>query len=451
MPDGAALRRAAVVGRGRRGRRGATACATRRPRCSRRPAVSSAGTLVADRAGPRAARFAGRPDRRPVAAARHRRADRRRAAPGDAVLRERRRAGRDVATTAGYRIQGTTKHRVKVSTTTGAWVWRRFADLQAGDRVPLALDQLVGDPQIVHAAAVARGALGRRAPRRARRVPSRPELAELVGYFMGDGSLHSQGHPSLRDRRRLRRRRAARSSSARSASDSQAHVAAEEGLHGGRVPLGAARRVVGGVRLREARTPRGSRREGLDARTYPMRCCTRTTVGSTGAFLRGLFEADGTVTIGDPALVDARRSASRTTSRALLLALGYPTTRKLDITGWGVAAGGAAAAEHVVPLALARRDRLHGRPQARSGRLRSEGRQAARQDHIPSPAALVDRLAPGNDRLRKVLLMEVGTRSRCRARARTRALRAHRTTPSSATSSGSSTTRSRRRSSATRS
>ena len=55
----------------------------------------------------------------------------------------------DVVTSRGYRLRGTTKHRIKVVDETGAWVWRRMADLEGGDRVPLALDQLVGAPQTV--------------------------------------------------------------------------------------------------------------------------------------------------------------------------------------------------------------------------------------------------------------------------------------------------------------
>src|SRR5437763_6078864 len=55
-----------------------------------------------------------------------------------------------VKTQRGYRIQGTPQHRVKtVDPTTGEWRWRHFADVHPGDMVPLALDQLVGDPRVV--------------------------------------------------------------------------------------------------------------------------------------------------------------------------------------------------------------------------------------------------------------------------------------------------------------
>src|SRR5207249_4838086 len=131
-------------------------------------------------------------DRRPMAAPRRRRADRRRTAARNAVLCERRRARRRRPDEPGYRIRGTAKHRVKVVDESGAWEWRRFADLRPGDRVPLALDQLVGEPQEVRLPPLSEAYwTGEHHARAPRRMTS--ELAELVGYFMGDGSLHSRG------------------------------------------------------------------------------------------------------------------------------------------------------------------------------------------------------------------------------------------------------------------
>src|SRR5438270_6423833 len=47
----------------------------------------------------------------------------------------------DVVTARGYRLRGTARHRVKVVDDSGEWVWRHLADLRAGDRVPLSLNQ----------------------------------------------------------------------------------------------------------------------------------------------------------------------------------------------------------------------------------------------------------------------------------------------------------------------
>src|SRR5207302_7072865 len=56
------------------------------------------------------------------------------------------------------------------------------------------------------------------------------------------------------------------------------------------------------------------------------------------AFLRGLFEADGTVTTGYPVWSSTSIDTSHDV-QSLMLALGFPTTRKVDTirTGWGKA------------------------------------------------------------------------------------------------------------------
>src|SRR5213592_3603741 len=97
-----------------------------------------------------------------------------------------------IETGRGYRIQGTATHRVKVVDVEGNWVWRRFAEIEKDDRVPLMLNGLVGEPQEVTLPLL--GDLYWTADFRTR-VPRRmtPELAEFVGYFMGDGSLHAKG------------------------------------------------------------------------------------------------------------------------------------------------------------------------------------------------------------------------------------------------------------------
>ena len=82
-----------------------------------------------------------------------------------------------------------------VDPVTGAWEWKRFADLGAGDMVPLALDQLLGRsnraalpglPGATDAAAPPRATLVTPSPMS---VPSATtsQLAELAGYFMPRG------------------------------------------------------------------------------------------------------------------------------------------------------------------------------------------------------------------------------------------------------------------------
>ena len=96
-----------------------------------------------------------------------------------------------VDTSRGHRVQGTTTHRIKVvDPDTGEWVWRRFGDVRVGDLVPLALGSLLGEPQDVELPPLAdaywTGEHHVQVPRH-----MTASLAEVVGYFMGDGSLHS--------------------------------------------------------------------------------------------------------------------------------------------------------------------------------------------------------------------------------------------------------------------
>src|SRR5262249_43057958 len=95
----------------------------------------------------------------------------------------------DVRTARGYSLRGTTGHRIKIVDAGGDWVWRRLADLRAGDRVPLALDQLVGSPNEVVLPPLDEDHRTRDLHVTAPHVMN-ADLAELVGYFMGGGSLH---------------------------------------------------------------------------------------------------------------------------------------------------------------------------------------------------------------------------------------------------------------------
>ncbi len=100
-----------------------------------------------------------------------------------------------------------------------------------------------------------------------------------------------------------------------------------------------------------------------------------------GAFVRGLFEADGTVTMGIPTWTTARASFADEI-QSLLLALGFPTTRKHDVSGRGsVLASLRLLNTSYHDAWMAEIGFLSGRKAAKV--LSSEGRQAARQDHIP--------------------------------------------------------------------
>src|SRR5262249_4622408 len=98
-----------------------------------------------------------------------------------------------VRTEGGYRIQGTLTHRVKVvDPVSGEWAWKRLTNIAPGDLLPLQMGVLVGDPRQVPLPVLDQAYY---TGDHDLRVPSvvGPDLAELIGYFTGDGSLHATG------------------------------------------------------------------------------------------------------------------------------------------------------------------------------------------------------------------------------------------------------------------
>ena len=269
-----------------------------------------------------------------------------------------------VTTRRGYRVQGTTKHRVKVVDETGAWVWKRFADLAEGDRVPLALDQLVGSSNAVNLPPLPEAYWAGEHHARAPRVMT-ADLAELVGYFMGDGSLHSKGiRLCVADGdfdvvERLERL-------GKECFGLSAHVAPKKGYT--EVAFHSVRLVewweACGFAKREPRE--GHAGKGWVAH-IPDAILHSNDRAVYAAFLRGLFEADGTVTAGIPHWSTTSLEFSYDV-QSLLLAMGYPTTRKFDVTGWGRST---LAVLRLLNTSyhsrLARGGRLHQRSQAGTG------------------------------------------------------------------------------------
>jgi len=310
----------------------------------------------------------------------------------------------DVRTRRGYRIQGTTTHRIKVVEPSGAWVWKRFADLTEGDRVPLALDSLVGRPQVVTLPPLGEGYwTGEHHVRVPDRVTS--ELAELVGYFMGDGSLHSRGlrfcvaAEDFDVVEHLTRLGKSLFGIEAAVTDKQGYV--EVAFH-------SVRLVQWWQACGFAKYARPDGKPGKGWLPHVPDAILHSNDRETyAAFLRGLYEADGTVTAGAPSWSTTSLEFSQDV-QSLMLAMGYPTTRKFDTTGWG--------RSRLVVLRHANSSRnerwleeigfLSGRKNARV--TMPAASQSGKKDRIPMLREMIDRLAPENDRLRRVLLMESG-------------------------------------------
>ncbi|HUD37834.1 MAG TPA: vitamin B12-dependent ribonucleotide reductase [Streptosporangiaceae bacterium] len=241
-------------------------------------------------------------------------------------------ATRLVSTEGGYRIQGTLTHRVKVvDERTGDWEWKRLADVAAGDLLPLQFGTLVGEPRSVplpvldEAYYTSDRHLG---------VPDEvtDDLAELVGYFMGDGSLHAKGLRFC-------------------VADGDDDVADRLELLGkelfGLTPVRAQRQGYVELTLQSVRLARWWQAAGFakslpepghagkgSVPRVPSAILETNNAEIYAAFLRGLFEADGAVLEGVPSVSSASRSFADEV-RTLLLVLGLATTTRQTRSGWG--------------------------------------------------------------------------------------------------------------------
>ncbi|MGH9151822.1 MAG: LAGLIDADG family homing endonuclease [Acidimicrobiales bacterium] len=231
-----------------------------------------------------------------------------------------------VDTGRGYRIQGTPQHRVKVvHRETGAWEWKRLADVAEGDVVPLALDQLVGEARAVPLPPLpaARWTSGHAPVAPARMTP---ELAELVGYFTGAGSLDASG---------LRLRVAAGDFDVvdrlrhlgKDVFDVAAVVAPKPGHSD--VLLGSADVVEWWTACGFAGSPAPGESGPARVPQVPDAVLATNDREVYAAFVRGLLEAAATVADGRPRWAATSTALSRDV-QSLLLALGFPTTRTPD-------------------------------------------------------------------------------------------------------------------------
>ncbi len=309
-----------------------------------------------------------------------------------------------VETARGYRIQGTPTHRIKVVDEHGNWVWRRLAEIDEGDRVPMMLGGMVGEPREVSLPPL--GDLHWNADHETR-APRQmtPELAEFVGYFMGDGSLHAKGiRLCVTDGdddviERL-------GELGRLLFGLEAHQLPREGytemaFHS--VALTIWWDACGFSKL--------SPYEGHSGKGWsphiPDAILHSNDRGIYAAFVRGLFEADGNANNGYAYWTTTCEEFSRDV-QTLLLTLGFVTTR--DASDSREKLGGPCHRLRILNASSAARfaEQIGFMSTRKNAALqRADHPQAARYDHIPVSRALVDRLAPENDNLRKTLLTQL--------------------------------------------
>ncbi|HLY02423.1 MAG TPA: LAGLIDADG family homing endonuclease [Candidatus Cybelea sp.] len=238
---------------------------------------------------------------------------------------------RRIRTNGGYTITGTPEHRVKiVDRTSGELIWKRFAEVGPGDTVALSMGGFAGSPQSVNLPPLGEehwtADFTTTAP-----TAMTANLAELVGYSMGGGTLHAKGlrlrvaeeDGDVRDRLIA----LARQLFNIEATASQKGAYTEIGIHS--VPLAIWWQACGFAKHHPASDARG--------KSYlahvPDAILASNDPVVYGAFLRGLFEADGTVVNGAVHLSTANASLADDV-RTVLLTLGIPTNTRIDKSGW---------------------------------------------------------------------------------------------------------------------
>ena len=310
---------------------------------------------------------------------------------------------RRISTEGGYKIQGTLAHRVKVvSPATADWEWKRLADIAPGDILPVQLSTLVGVPRVVPLPVLDQAYY---AGDRQVRVPDAvtPKLAELVGYFMGDGSLHAKGirlcvaNTDLDVVARL-------SVLAKELFGLEPAVRAEEGYQEVTLPS---------VRLarwwQAAGFAKGLPHEDHSGKGWVPRVPSAILEANDPvvycAFLRGLFEADGTVLEGVPSLSTAHESFAAEI-RTLLLTAGLATTTRETVSGWGGPifqvrlrnVDHALSFSELIGFIGQRKDRLV---------VELEPGQSAKKDYVFLPAEVWAELVPANHPARNAMMLSL--------------------------------------------
>jgi ribonucleoside-diphosphate reductase alpha chain len=237
----------------------------------------------------------------------------------------------ELQTAAGYRLQPAGDDLLDALSADHRAVRRRAADIKVGDILQLPLGGGFGTPRLVpmpvadQAYYTNDGEL---------RVPDSlsPELAELVGYFMGDGSLHAKG---------IRLCVAAGDVDVAESVTSTIRDLFGLGVHE-TTRQGYIELAVHSVRLARWWVAAGFGKcqpspdhvgKGWTPH-IPAAVMESQDDKVVAAFLRGLYEADGTVTLGGPCVstVDAGLADQ---VRSALLRLGVATTTGKTTSGRG--------------------------------------------------------------------------------------------------------------------
>jgi adenosylcobalamin-dependent ribonucleoside-diphosphate reductase len=233
-----------------------------------------------------------------------------------------------LVTRRGYVLQGTDGHRVRVWEN-GKWVWRRLDELKPGMRIPIVAG-MIGTPQKVELDIPAN-----KDPRCTDvRFPSHitPELAYLVGFFMGDGSLKqrsmrlSVSDPELKEEL-VRRIREVFGVEPRLLQDPRSWRLWSVEIHSKLLVEFWRKNGFNKIPARP-----GHRGKGYQPHV-PIKILQTNDPRIYGAFLAGLLDADGMIQRGHLISWSTTCREFHDQVKAMLLALGVLTTSDVQQTG----------------------------------------------------------------------------------------------------------------------
>ncbi|MDI6769034.1 MAG: adenosylcobalamin-dependent ribonucleoside-diphosphate reductase [Anaerolineales bacterium] len=234
-----------------------------------------------------------------------------------------------IVTRRGYTLHGTDHHRIRVLEH-GEWVWKRLDELKVGTLVPLQMSGLIEEPQRVlldaslttdfHPVVV--------------RLPEEmtPELAYLIGFFMGDGNLKTRSlRFSISDERLQRHitnllEKVFGVSPEAYADKRSSHLISLD-LHSANVV--EFWKNNGFAKLKPSEEHQG---KGYLPHV-PLAVLRTNDAGIYGAFMAGLFDADGTSHHGRLLAWVSTHRLFHDQVKAMLFALGILTTSDVQRTG----------------------------------------------------------------------------------------------------------------------
>jgi ribonucleoside-diphosphate reductase alpha chain len=313
-------------------------------------------------------------------------------------------AVRCITTRGGYRVTGSAYDVVQTADrASGRWSFRSLSDLTMHDLVMLPLGQIDGEARPIPLPILDQAYY---AGDHDLRVPDvlTAELSELVGYFMGDGSLHAKGlrlcvantDPDVVDRL---------AESVRTLFCLDPVTRACEGYV--EVTLQSVRlaRWWQAAGFAKVLPESGHRGKGWKPHV-PAAVLESNSELICAAFVRGLFEADGTVLESVPSFSTSSDEFADE-MRMLLLQLGLLTTTRITKSGYG---------STMYQVRLRNLDYAMkfyqevGFLSRRKHRLlqKAECRQAGNRDRIYLPKQVWDEVVPIGHRYRSVVISSLG-------------------------------------------